>query len=448
MGTPTLAPRTLFLVASLLLLIGACTEVRPQGSREKKPNIIVIVTDDQRARGTLSVMPVTTRLFRDDGVAFGNAVTSTPYCCPARASIFTGLYTHNHGVLRNMAPGIDLDHETTIQAYLKRAGYRVGMFGKYLNRWDISRDPPFFDEWAIFSRSRISGYYRGLWNVDGQRRRIRRYSTDYLARRSAHFVRKAQKDARPWALFISTGAPHPPFIVEPSYQHKQVPRWGGVVRGTQAAPIVRPCGIGLTDIGRIRRKQLRTLMSVDDLVERVFDVTSVVRGGADTLAFYLSDNGFLWGERGLIGKMSPYEMSLRVPLLMRWPGHVRPDADGRRASVVDIAPTILDAAGIRTRAPLDGRSLLEDWDRERAFAEYFTIHGCPSWASILTTSYQYVEFYGPDGKRILHREYYDLTGRGRTRNLLGDGVTSNDPEIDALSEQLARDRRCRPGDCP
>ena len=109
------------------------------------------MTDDQRADGTMDVMPKTRQWFEDGGVRFSRAFATTPLCCPSRASVFSGRYTHNHGVFTNdMATA--LDQRFTIQAYLKAVGYKTGIFGKYFNAWNLFQNPPSFDDWAWHGR--------------------------------------------------------------------------------------------------------------------------------------------------------------------------------------------------------------------------------------------------------------------------------------------------------
>lgn len=437
-----------------LLVASSCAVGGRSADERKPPNVIVIVTDDQRARGTLSVMPVTKRLFKKEGTWFSNAVTTTPYCCPARASIFTGRYAHNHGVTIDMAKTPWLNQRSTLQRSLKRAGYRTGMFGKYLNGWDLSRDPPHFDEWAIFSYSKY-GYIGGKWNVDGSTRKVDTYSTTYLGRRAAAFIRKAKADRRPWALFVSTAAPHPPYVPQKRYENEPVPPAPKLERKREGDVSDKPTWVKSFQVSMehargARTRQLRTLMSVDDLVERVFATVARAPGGDNTLSFYLSDNGHMWGEHNLVRKMAPYAMSVRIPLFVRWPGHFDSgDVDDRLAAVIDIAPTVLDVLGIESPAQVDGRSLVGEWERDRILTEFWARHNRPMWASLFGRRFLYVEYYGKDGKTITEREYYDLKrDPGERKNVLADRDRSNDPDLSSLSEELRRARRCTGSSCP
>ena len=155
-------------------------------------------------------------------------------------------------------------------------------------------------------------------------------------------------------------------------------------------------------------------------------------GEENTLAFFMSDNGFMWGEHGHLFKRTPYESSVKVPLLMRWPGQVEKGAvDRRLVANIDVAPTILEAAGIEPmpERPMDGRSLLGTEERERLVLEYWAEGGrnIPTWFSTRTKDFQYIRYEDRFGD-VLFREYYDLArDPWQRRNLLGDGDPTNDP---------------------
>jgi arylsulfatase A-like enzyme len=446
---------TLFIVAllsgsSCSLLSGESDEPR---SEVQPPNILVIMTDDQRPSGTLSVMPATRRLFVEGGTKFENALATTPMCCPSRATLFSGRYAHNHGVLLNVEENPEGFHQMqTSQKYLGDSGYRTGIFGKYLNGWDLTRDPPHFDDWAIFSNSAPDGYHNGMWNVDGQLQRISDYSTTYIRERALDFI--GDTDRRPWLLFLHTAAPHPPFTPEPRYQGAPVPRFkpNPAVKETDLSdkhPFVRRLQTRPETARSERRKQLRTLMSVDDLVEEVLRLVDERGETENTLVFFLSDNGFLWGEHGLTRKMVPYEESVGIPLLMRWPETVSPGrVDSRLVATNDVPATIVDAAGLESREPMDGRSLLDDWDRERLLLEFWAAHGRPTWAATRTKTDVYIEYYKRDAETVTYREFYDLRNDPfQTRNL-ADFAEGRELDLKARARTLAADRRCRGLNCP
>jgi arylsulfatase A-like enzyme len=443
-----------------LLLLALFASGCPAAPNEREsspappPNIVVIVTDDQRATGWEEVMPGTVRLFEDQGARYLNAFATTPHCCPSRGSIFTGRYAHNHRIRRDMADNPPFDQSTTVQRYLQRAGYRTAMFGKYLNNWDLSKRPPHFDEWAIFSRSTSAGYINGEWNINGNRRRVRTYSTTYLGELAENFVRRSAGE--PWALFISTGAPHKPYFAENKYRRADVPPWGDAPTATREGDLsdkprfLRRFRESRAEARRVRRLQLRTLMSVDDLVAKLYGTLADLGEDANTLSFFLSDNGEMWGEHSLIGKFLPYEAAVRIPLLVRWPERLRGGGAVRRwVATIDIAPTIYDAVGVDPEDFLDGRSLLDRaWSRDALLLEFWRAYNRPGWKSLLTPGFQYTEYYRENGS-LKAAEYYDLDADPqRLTNLLGDDDDSNDPELGGVKQRLQRAVRCEGPACP
>jgi arylsulfatase A-like enzyme len=430
-----------------------------------RPNVLIIVTDDQRASGTLAVMPHTRRWFQQGGVTFPHAFATTPLCCPSRASIFTGRYAHNHGIHVRVLPTTRTtspewgSQRSTIQSYLHEAGYRTAIFGKYLNGWPFSIDPPHFDEWAVIRVPQGISYYGGTVNVDGRVRPMREYNTSFIRDRALSFLRRTTATDQPWFMYVAVKAPHSPFTVEPRYRGAPVPppRKNPAVNETNLSdkpPFVREERTPFRRTDHTRIRQLRTLMSVDGMVGDLFRELDRLGEVDDTMAILTSDNGVSWGEHQLGGKLLPYTESIAVPLLLRWPGHVRAGSvDKRIAANIDIAPTILAASGIRPASevlPMDGRSLLSPSSRRQLLLEYwgpnFQSH-VPTWASIRTPRFQYVEYYDRT-RQVTFREYYDLRrDRWQLLNLLHDGDASAHPDVRRLSRRLAIARRCAGANC-
>ncbi|MGZ4146839.1 MAG: sulfatase family protein [Actinomycetota bacterium] len=430
-----------------------------RGIGSRRPNVLIILTDDQRLAGTMAVMPATRHWFGRGGTTFTHAFATTPLCCPSRASIFSGLYAHNHTVQNNQ-PGAEsnFDFHTTMQASLHAAGYRTAIFGKYFNAWDLSEDPPSFDRWGIESPNGTTGFWGGTWNIDGRLRKVDEYSTRFIADRGVAFIRSSEADdARPWFLELATYAPHMPALDEARYRSAALPSFSMDPSMSEADLSDKPAYVQgrlratAYGIEHARAMQLRSLMSVDDLVARVEAALRATGETRTTLAFFLSDNGELWGAHGITGKQTPYLPSVRVPMYARWPGHIGAGAvDGRLVANIDIAPTVLEAAAIDPAVTMDGRSLFDAWERNRMLLEYWRIKhpsDIPTWGALYTRRYEYVEY--DVGGRIAFREYYDLRHDPfELTNLLDDGTASNDPDVAALHRRLAADRNCSGGSCP
>ncbi|HEX9823834.1 MAG TPA: sulfatase [Actinomycetota bacterium] len=442
--------RRILAAAALLPL----TAVSPPSARgplshaEAAPNILVIVTDDQRL-GTVTPLPEIRRRFRAEGVEYPNATASTPVCCPSRASIMSGRYAHNHGVHDNHQADA-FDEAGSVQRYLHEAGYRTGILGKFLNGWDLERNPAYLDDWAIFTSS--SNYHRSTWNVNGTVRSVPEYSTTFLRHRVVRYLEESEaSDDAPWFLLVAPAAPHAPAQAEDRYRHVPFPAWPGnpATREAdrsdkppylQARPAARP-------LAGVMRRQLRTLLSVDLLVATVFDRLEEL-GEQDTLALFLSDNGFLLGEHGWTGKGVPYRASIGIPFFLRWPGRIAGGtSDDALVGTIDVAPTVLDAAGLgqaTLETEMDGRSLLGPIERDAMLSEFWTAGGpVPTWASIRTPAAQYVEYEVEPGL-VTFREYYDLVSDPwQLTNLLGDDDPTNDPpDVADLAARLAALRRC------
>jgi arylsulfatase A-like enzyme len=200
------------------------------------------------------------------------------------------------------------------------------------------------------------------------------------------------------------------------------------------------------------------LLSVDDLVDNVMNTLESTGEDETTLSFFLSDNGSTWFEHGLTGawksKRTPYTDSVRIPLFVRGPGFVAARrVDDRLAATIDVVPTVLDVTGVRPGAvaPLDGRSLLRDDERTRLLLEHWEEppRPIPEWASLLTSSYQYVEYYEDGSDEPSFVEYYDLErDPWQLHNLLANASQHDDPDVSAVAARLDSARRCVGVACP
>ncbi len=255
--------------------------------------------------------------------------------------------------------------------------------------------------------------------VDGAVRRVPTYSTTFIGDQALAYLGEFERDdARPWFLYLATFAPHDPRVPEPKYADGQLPGPGPGRRRRRRRrwparpPTCAPAGAGgPAEAAKVRTGQLRTLLSVDDLVDRVLRRLQATGELDDTLVFFLSDNGYAWGEHGHVGKFTPYTESIKVPFLVRWPGRLPAGTvDDRLVATIDIKPTVLAAAGIRPERgdTVDGRSLLDGRRRERLLAEYWrdqaNAPGIRDWAALRTR------------RLAVHRE---LRPAGRLRHLPG-----------------------------
>ena len=453
--------RIILLLALSAAALVVSSPVSEAAAATPRPNILMIVTDDQPP-GTLGVMPATRKLFQRGGRTYPNAYATTPLCCPSRASIFTGRYAHNHGILTQEPQSFDV--RTTIPRYLQRAGYLTGIAGKYLNRWGALPDyrpmsPPYFDYWAT---TRPNGYYGATFNVNGRLRKMPEHSTRVVRRYTIEFLKRFEKrDRRPWFMYTATPAPHLPAKPGRRYRNARVSSWPGnpavfeLDRSDKPA-YVRRQSTSFAKARDNRARQLRSLMSVDDMVEAIFAELGRTGEGRNTLALFVSDNGFLWGEHGISNKTAPYLRSVKVPLLLRWPTRVRArSVDRRLVANIDLTPTIAHVARLNVNGhALDGRSLLDRrWQRDHLLLEYFEGETAitPTWASVTSLADQFVQYYDEDG-RPTEREYYDLLqDPWQLENTLGDFDPTNDPspaKLAELSARLADDRACAGSSCP
>jgi arylsulfatase A-like enzyme len=449
-------PRTLSLVTALVLLAaigGTVVLIRS----DDRPNILLIVTDDQRF-DTLHTMPAVGRWFVDEGVNYSSAYTTTPLCCPSRASMLTGQYVHNHGIDDNLedADTLQAVQRHTVQAALDEAGYRTGLFGKLFNNWPNDINPSHFDRWAT---TPFVTYTGDEWNVNGTVRPVYQNSVSYLGDLFLDFASTGERqDRRPWFALVGFMAPHLPITLEPRYASIDVPPVEMTAARREVDRSDKPSYVAQTSLKKgstiddRRVAALRSLIAVDDQIDRMMRRLEELGELDDTLAILVSDNGYLWGEHGLFQKSAPYEETVHVPMTARWPGHIQPGVtDDRLVGLLDVAPTVLAAARITPPAELDGVDLLGDGPgREQLLLEFRKLEGehVPSWSAIITHAWIFVEYRSVDG-RLIAREYYDMANDPEQLvNLFEDGDSTNDPDAQTLSAELRSMMGCRGFTCP
>jgi len=387
-GRPLAALAALIVLLAALIASGA---VRPEGARGAgTQNIVFILTDDQTAY-ELSAMPTVRDEIAAKGASFTRAYAPYPSCCPARASLLSGLNMHNHGVRGNGGDygGWDrfVQHESdALPARLQDAGYHTVHIGKYLNGYmsggpAVPYTPSGWDEWyAKVSQANIYYDYELVQDPDGSGGVAGDYtpygddSTDYqtdvLAQKAVDFVDGVTPGDTPFLLDFWVNAPHAPFI--------PAPRHLGLFGGTQ--PSVLP-GFNERDISdkprwlqkqakwigsgnrrkivQERRRRLEQLLAVDEGVNRIIEALEDQGILDETYLIFTSDNGFFRGEHRIVGgKYLAYEPSSHVPLLIRGPGIPAGVTSSELVSLTDVTQTILQIAEGSADPSLDGRSLL------------------------------------------------------------------------------------------
>jgi len=416
-----------------------------------QPNVILIVTDDQR-RDSLEYMPIVQAELVAKGVTFDHAMVVNPLCCPSRATILTGTYSHTTGVWTNAPPGggfAALDDSSTLPVWLHAKGYETALIGKYLNGYDAHNTtpayiPPGWDRWFAFWGTEDYFNYQAsdqgsLVSFGGDEAS---YSTDVLAAQAETFIRSARS---PFFLYFTPKAPHfsgggetaDPFRIEPAPRHvgalagleswssssvneqdiSDKPAW---VRGL---PLIRQ-----GDIDRLREGQLESLLAVDDGLARMLTALRDIGQLDNTVIIFTSDNGYGWGEHRWAGKRAPYEEEIDVPLVVRIGAGSAPMTRHELVANVDLAPAIAELTG--ASAPgVEGRSfvpllngltvswrhrvLVESYDDGRSQPSSYK-GGVPSFCLVRGQRWKYVQ-YGTGEEELydLGHDASELTNRAR-----------------------------------
>jgi N-acetylglucosamine-6-sulfatase len=432
-------------IASLMVTLGFGAEALPKISGAQVRNIIFILTDDQRydALGFMDhpflETPHMDSMARN-GVHLKNAFVTTALCSPSRASILTGLYAHKHRVVDNNNP---IPKDTVFfSQYLKQAGYETAYVGKWHMGGEADDPQPGFDHWVSF---RGQGTYlpgKGGLNVNGQRVPQKGYITDELTDYAMDWL-EARKLDKPFMLYLSHKAVHAEFIPaerhKGRYKAKQVtppatqadtpgnyrdkPMWVKNQRNSWHG-VDYPYHSDL-DVAQYYKDYCETLLAVDESLGRVLDFLRSKKILDSTLIIFMGDNGFLFGEHGLIDKRNAYEESMRVPMLMQCPELFKGGTVVEKiVANLDIAPTILEAAGLRPPDYMDGKSFLAvaqgknvPW-RDKLLYEYYWERNFPQTPTIhalRTDDYKYIHYFGIWDID----ELYDIKNDPReTRNLI------------------------------
>ena len=445
----------------------------------RRPNIVVIVVDDLRwdefgaAGHPWLKTPNIDRLARE-GAFFANSFHAVPLCSPNRATLLTGQYPSQHGIIDNVARNRMSHRLETFPATLQKSGYETAFLGK----WHMGNDPtprPGFDLWAGLpgqGRSTDPELYE-----NGRLAVVKGYTTDILTDRAVAFINKPRTG--PFLVYLAHKAVHPDVkqlddgSVDPSsdvgyvpaprhlgaYETQVLPRRPSVVKtlgdlgdkpAIRRALAYNATGDVTAIFGNVKaadidettiRRRAEMMLAVDEGIGRILAALEA-RGQLDNTVFvFSSDNGFFFGEHGLTTERRlPYEESIRNPLIIRYPAAARAGSrPGQLALTVDLAPTLLELAGAPIGAHIQGRSLVpvlrgdaSDW-RSSILVEFYTYENPfphlmdMDYRALRTDRYKYIHW-------VRHAdldELYDLqTDPFELKNL------AHEPSSAALRERL------------
>jgi arylsulfatase A-like enzyme len=432
----------LTLLAVTIAAASVAPDARTAQHRHPGPNVVFVLTDDL-SWDLVQYMPHVQQMQRE-GMTFTNYFVTDSLCCPSRASIFSGRYPHNHGVLTNTPPtggfaafrrGAEGETFATV---LQDRGYRTSLMGKYLNGYEAQGGyvAPGWSNWQASG----SGYrgFNYVLSSNGRAahygRARRAYLTDVLRRRGKAFVSRVGRAGHPFLLEVATFAPHRPATPAPRDRHDfpglQIPRDAAFDAVPENAPAWlrgRPpiSEEQIATMDKEYRKRAQSVQAVDELVGQIRRTLRERGLDRNTYVVFSSDNGYHMGQRRLLaGKMTAYDSDIRVPLIVVGPGVPPGSTTAALAENVDLAPTFMRVAHARPPSFVDGHGLLSlmhgelppvwrdsvliehhhpetpngDPDRQTASSG-----NPPSYEALRTATELYVEYV--DGER----EWYDLT---------------------------------------
>lgn len=439
-----------------------------------RPNVVLIITDDQRwdamscAGNPYLRTPNIDRLAKE-GARFRNAFCTTALCSPSRASMLSGLYAHSHKVVNNFT-----EFPADLPSFPKRLqehGYQTAYVGKWHMGEDNDAKRPGFDYWA--SHKGQGKYFGTEFNVNGARRTTGQYYTREVTDLALGFLR--QPRTGPFCLIMGHKAPHSFYIPEPKYSNvfdqvtieyppsafhlegkpdwirQRLPTWHGIYgplfEWRKDFPDSRPEAV--KDFAAMTRAYWGTILSVDDSVGRIYNALRDAGELDRTLFIFTTDNGLLNGEHGMVDKRTMHEPSIRIPLLVRYPPLVpatQPRVIEQQALTVDMAPSILDICGARPLPDVHGRSwkrLLQGKTRGWRDAWYYKYNYekqfpyTPNVRGVRTDEWKYIHYPHGDGRPDRHKaELYNLKADpDETRNLIDD--PRHRRKVRALQKQLA-----------
>jgi arylsulfatase A-like enzyme len=369
----------------LIAAIIAIASLYPAGAAAQ-PNVLLIVTDDQRWDDLDEIMPLTKSRIFDQGRRFMKGYITTPACCPSRACILTGMHASVNKVLANR---YQLNKKTIFE-YLKEKYYQ-GLIGKYLNTWDGSPRPE-LDYWVSFQGG-SSRYFNPILFVNSPRpRKVKGYITEIFQEHAIKFINNAVTKDKPFFLAVTFNAPHTPAIPMPG----DVGRYDNIPLGATNFPNYllsvsnkiennRPYWLRERNLSprRVRRlinqsmRERECLASVDRAVDAILTKLEDIGELDNTIVFFLSDNGVMRGEHNLQSKDTVYESAIKVPFAVRYPPLISPAVDNDNlVAGIDIVPTVYHLTGIPKHKGMTGKSMLPIFNNSsNVFRDYLFVEG-------------------------------------------------------------------------
>lgn len=479
------------LTISLLISdIKAADELSHSADVSERPNVVFVLTDDQRFN-CMSIAghphlktPNIDRL-GNEGIYFKYAFCTTSLCSPSRASILSGLYAHSHGVSNNFTefPN-DL---SSFPLRLQTAGYDTAYIGKWHMGEENDEKRPGFDYFVTHKGQ--GSYFDTEFNVDGERKVLEGYYTKVITDLAEDWLRNRREVDSPFLLMMGHKAPHSFYYPEPAYEHTfddvdikypetafmlaDKPEWfqarldtwhgiyGPLFDYRKEFPDRRPEAV--KDFAAMTRAYWGTILSVDDSVGRLYRLLEEIGEIDNTLFIFTTDNGLLNGEHGMVDKRTMHEPSIRLPLVVRYPGLTpadHPKVIEQMVLTLDFAPTILDICGVEPLAKTHGRSWKKlaqgdasgwrkSWYYEYNYEKQFPY--TPNVRGVRTDRFKYIRYPHGDGGPDRHMaELYDIRQDPQeTANLIHEeGYAAVVTELRAELEELMREADAFPDNMP
>lgn len=426
----------------------------------KRSNVVFILTDDQRS-DALGCMghphlktPHIDRLAKE-GLLFKNHFCTTSLCSPSRASILGGLYAHSHGVVNNFT---DYPRDLpTFPRQLQSAGYTTAYIGKWHMGEDDDSTRPGFDHF-VTHRGQGKYFDTEFRANNGERKVVPGYYTTVVTDMALNWMKKQEKGGKPFLLMLGHKAPHSFYFPEKKYeksfdhvrvpypetafQLKNKPKWisqrlstwhgiyGPLFDWRKEFPDTSAAG--MLAFENMVRAYWGTLLSVDDSVGRLYAYLKESGQLDNTLFIFTSDNGLLEGEHGMVDKRTGHEPSLRIPLVVRYPG-LTSNAKTIEAQTLtlDFAASILEICEAPPLPKTQGRSWKKlvtsgdpdwrtSWYYEYNYEKQFPY--TPNVRALRTDEWKYIRYPHGNGSPDRHMaELYNLkTDPGETTNLISD----------------------------